>query len=72
MVRMARSARSARRLSERGIISLQIAELMEQQGSLRARLLILRHQLERKKGLGVIRVALNARRKEEMRAESLR
>jgi hypothetical protein len=59
-------------LSERAIIGQKMAELMERQGSLRARLLILRHQLERKKDLGVIRVALNARRKEEMRAESLR
>ena len=59
-------------LSERGIISQKMAKLMERQGNLQARLLILRHQLERKKDLGVIRVALNARRKEEMRVESLR
>jgi hypothetical protein len=40
---------------------------MERQGKLQARLLILRHQLEIKKHLGVVRVALNERRKDEMR-----
>ena len=59
-------------LSERAIVSQKMAELMERQGSLQARLLTLRHQLQRKKDRGVIRVARNARRKEEMRAGSLK